>query len=149
MILREEPPLREILGPKPDGRGGGLRGLAVGLALGLAAGLAVAQAVADRVSGRRHIHHGRQALQAVMARLVEDIAEAGYACRFAREISHQAGGAAAENARDGIQFLTAAALQVVARHHKIPGAGEHGPGEQQRIFPIPEAAVAGRFRQRL
>ena len=111
--------------------------------------LAVAEAVADGVAGGGHVHHGGEALQAVMAGLVEDIAEARNAGGFAREVSHQAGGAAAEDARDGVQFLTAAALQVVAGHYKIAGTGEHGPGEQQSVFAIPETAVAGRFRQRL
>jgi len=115
---------------------------------GNAPSLAVVQAVADRVSGRCHVYHGGQALQAVMARLVEDIAEARYARSFAYEVNRQASGAAAEDARDGVQFLTAA-LQVVARHHKIAGAGEHGASEQQSVFAIPETAVAGRFRQGL
>jgi len=91
--------------------------------------LAVAQAVANRVSGRCHVQHGGHTLQAVMAGLVEDIAEAGHARGFAREVSYQSSRAAAEYARDRIQFLTSAGLQVVVRHYKIAGAGEQGSGE--------------------
>lgn len=110
--------------------------------------LAVAEAVLDGVAGGAEVDHGGDALQAVMAGFVEEVAEAGDASGFAGEVHCESSGAAAEHTRNWIQFLTAS-LQVAAGDDEIAGAGKDSGGEEHGVFAIPETAMAGSFGQRL
>jgi len=97
--------------------------------------------------GRRRgadVQHRHRALELVMPRLVEEVAESDHTGCFPGEIHRQASCAAGEHARDRVQFL-AAVPQIVSGYNEI-GSAECGIGsEQKAIFTIPKS-MAGSLR---
>ncbi len=88
------------------------------------------------------VDHGDGALQLVMSGLVEEEAESGDAHIFTDKIQGETRGAAAESARDWIQFLTTAA-KIVFGDDEVGGAEGGVGGEQGGVLAVPKSMSIG------
>ena len=95
---------------------------------------------AEAHSGRRgaHIQHRDCALQPVMSRLMEEVAESDHASGLAGEVRGQSRRAAREYSCYRVQFL-AAVTQIVSGYDEV-GSAECGiRSKQKAVFTIPES----------
>jgi len=109
---------------------------------------AVREAVGYGYGRGAEVDQRREPLQAVMARLMEEVTEANHAGGFACKIHSQPRSTATEKAGHRVQF-TAAVLQIGVSHREIGGAGRRHRGEKKAIPFIPELVPAGGLWQGL
>src|ERR1022692_4545791 len=84
------------------------------------------------------IQHRGEALQFVMSRLVEEVAESNHARGLTREVHRKLRGTPAEHAGYRVQFLAAAA-KIVPCYDKVGSVEGCTCSEQECVLTIPES----------
>ena len=107
---------------------------------------AMTQAPGDCSRGRADVHVRRDPFEFVMPGFVEQVIDADQAAGFEREVTCQSGSAAAEHARDGIQFL-AAIREVGAGHAEVGNGQSARDGKQDSVLTVPETMLANWLRR--
>ena len=98
------------------------------------------QAPRDCSRGRADVHVRRDAFEFVMPGFVEQVIDADQAAGFEREVGRQTRSAAAEHARDRIQFL-AAIRQIGAGYAEVGDCESARDGKQDSVLTIPETML--------
>lgn len=99
----------------------------------------MAGTVAYGKTGRSNVDHRDSALQLVVARLVEEIAETDGTGGLAGEIESQSSGGTSEHSHDRIQFF-AVALKIGASHGEV-GAIQRRRSCEQSDIPLVEKSA--------
>jgi len=103
--------------------------------------LTMGEAVRHGASGGSDVHYGNPSLEFVMARLMEEVAQAHYACSFSDEVQGETCRGATKDANDWIQF-PAAILEIRTGNREVSSVQRGCRDEQQLVLPVPELVFA-------